>query len=45
LLDFGDLNGSKLVQDPLKVVGREAPNRFKWVLDRFAGSFKRTPAS
>ena len=35
IVDFGGLNGPIPVQSPFKVVGREAPNHFKWLLNRF----------
>jgi len=32
--NFCDLNGPNPVQNPFKMVGREAPHHFEWVLDR-----------
>jgi len=35
IVDFWGTNGPKTIQNPLEVVGREAPRHFKWVWDRF----------
>jgi len=35
IVDLGGLDGPKPVQNPVKMVGREAPHHFNWVLDRF----------
>jgi len=35
IIELGSLNGPKLAENPLKMVGWEAPHHFERVLDRF----------